>query len=437
MYCKCCSKYIKLKVNVYLISYCATRSEDTVVKSFKNQSYIKNALIMFLFFASWGIWWSFFQIWLSSKAHGIGLSNTQIGIIFSINFFTTLLFNLIYGLIQDKLGVSRILLLICSFISIFTGPFFVYFYAPFLEEHFYIVGFIGSLFISSAFLAAMGLYEAVVEKFSRTYNFNYGESRAWGSLGYAIISLFSGYLFLTDASLIFWCGSFLGLLLFLIIILYKPNIEKVSSTHLYSHYSTFPNIKTASVFEQSKFWILVIVILFTCPFYLIYEQQLFPSFYIHISNLSHINGEHVYSILNSVQVFIEVLTMIVAPRIITKLGIKQTIILSFIIMNIRVGGSLFAHDIVSISIVKLIHGIQIPLFVLPIFQYITLHFNTKFSATIYLLGYLMVVKIGQIIFSTPIGSFQDNTNFNLTFLLIFVVILITTIFAKFTLRTDT
>ena len=98
--------------------------------------------------------------------------------------------------------------------------------------------------------------------------------------------------------------------------------------------------------------------------------------------------------------------MIVAPRIITKLGIKQTIILSFIIMNIRVGGSLFAHDIVSISIVKLIHGIQIPLFVLPIFQYITLHFNTKFSATIYLLGYLMVVKIGQIIFLHRLDHFK-------------------------------
>ncbi|RIO80857.1 hypothetical protein BUZ11_12885 [Staphylococcus gallinarum] len=84
MYCKCCSKYIKLTVNAYLISNCVTRSEDIVLKSFKNQSYIKNALIMFLFFASWGIWWSFFQIWLSSKAHGLGLSNTQIGIIFPL-----------------------------------------------------------------------------------------------------------------------------------------------------------------------------------------------------------------------------------------------------------------------------------------------------------------------------------------------------------------
>ncbi|RIO80858.1 MFS transporter [Staphylococcus gallinarum] len=355
---------------------------------------------------------------------------------FSINSFTTLLFNLIYGLIQDRLGVSRILLSVCSFISIFTGPFFVYFYAPFLEDHFYIVGFIGSLFISSGFLAAMGLYEAVVEKFSRSFDFDYGSSRAWGSLGYAIISLFSGYLFLTNASLIFWSGSIISLLLFLLIILYKPSIERMPQTDSYSLHSTLQHITVTSIFRQPRFWILVIVILFTCPFYLIYEQQLFPSYYIHISNLSNINGENVYSILNSVQVFIEVLTMIVAPRIIAKLGIKQTIILSFIIMNIRVGGSLFAHDIVSISIVKLIHGIQIPLFVLPIFQYITLHFNTKFSATIYLLGYLMVVKIGQIIFSTPIGSFQDNTNFNLTFLLIFVVILITTIFAKFTLRKD-
>lgn len=32
-----------------------------------NPFYMSNSLMILLFFTGWGIWWSFFQIWLTTK----------------------------------------------------------------------------------------------------------------------------------------------------------------------------------------------------------------------------------------------------------------------------------------------------------------------------------------------------------------------------------
>lgn len=43
---------------------------------FKNPFYVSNSINILLFFAGWGIWWSFFQIWLTTKE---GFSGAQVG----------------------------------------------------------------------------------------------------------------------------------------------------------------------------------------------------------------------------------------------------------------------------------------------------------------------------------------------------------------------
>lgn len=47
-----------------------------------NPFYMSNSLMILLFFTGWGIWWSFFQIWLTTKQ---GFSGTQVGTIYSFN----------------------------------------------------------------------------------------------------------------------------------------------------------------------------------------------------------------------------------------------------------------------------------------------------------------------------------------------------------------
>ena len=43
--------------------------------AWKNPSYLQSSFGIFMFFCSWGIWWSFFQRWLIS---GVGLTNAEV-----------------------------------------------------------------------------------------------------------------------------------------------------------------------------------------------------------------------------------------------------------------------------------------------------------------------------------------------------------------------
>lgn len=51
-------------------------------KAFSNPFYRASSLQILLFFAGWGIWWSFFQIWLTTKQ---GFSGAEVGTIYSFN----------------------------------------------------------------------------------------------------------------------------------------------------------------------------------------------------------------------------------------------------------------------------------------------------------------------------------------------------------------
>lgn len=97
-------------------------------QNFQNVSYLQNSKTMFLYFASWSIWWSLFQIRLASEDNGLGLSGKEIGIIYSVNSFVTILFLFGYGIIQDKLVIKRTLIIFCASMSVLVAPFFTLVY---------------------------------------------------------------------------------------------------------------------------------------------------------------------------------------------------------------------------------------------------------------------------------------------------------------------
>ena len=71
--------------------------------AWRNPSYLQSSFGIFMFFCSWGIWWPFFRIWLEP----LGLSGTEVGIIYSINSAATMIIMFVYGIIQDQLGIKR------------------------------------------------------------------------------------------------------------------------------------------------------------------------------------------------------------------------------------------------------------------------------------------------------------------------------------------
>ena len=82
--------------------------------AWKNPSYLQSSFGIFMFFCSWGIWWSFFSRWLTDPAHGLGMTSAEQGQIYSINSLATLVIMFAYGAIQDQLGIKRKLVIFVS-----------------------------------------------------------------------------------------------------------------------------------------------------------------------------------------------------------------------------------------------------------------------------------------------------------------------------------
>ena len=103
------------------------------------------------------------------------------------------------------------------------------------------------------------------------------------------------------------------------------------------------------------------------------------------------------------------------------------------------------RDPLTAAIVKLFHSIEVPLFCLPAFRYFTLHFDTKLSATLYMVGFQIASQVGQVIFSTPLGAFHDkmaqilpnnDMGSRVTFWVISAIVLCALIYGFFVIKHD-
>lgn len=226
----------------------------------------------FLFFISWSLWWSLYAIWLKGS---LGLSGAALGTLYSVNQFTSMLFMVVYGVVQDRLGLNKRLIWGMGAILLLTGPFIIYLYEPLLKSHFTAGLLLGSVFFGLGYLAGNGLLDSFIEKMSRRWDFEYGTARAWGSFGYAIGALCAGVLFSINPHINFWLVSLFGALFMLINLRFRPD----QATARCAEAAKVSRTDFAAVFKDANFWILVLFIIGSWSFYTIYDQQLFPVFY--------------------------------------------------------------------------------------------------------------------------------------------------------------
>ncbi len=408
------------------------------LRELKNPSYLQSSTTMLLFFASWGIWWSFFQLWLTSEHNGLGLSGSAVGTIFSINSIASLVLMFLYGTIQDKLFIKRHLLIFNAILATLTAPFFIFIYAPLLQSHFIVGAWVGAIFLSAAYLSAVGVLEATTERFSRVFGFAYGQARAWGSFGYAISALLAGFLFVKDPRLNFIGGSLIGICLLLDLLFWRPKEERAALKaidELKSDDAT-PKLKDmVGLLKIKVLWQIIFFVMFSWTFYNVFDQQMFPEFYTSLFS-SNAVGQQTYGTLNSIQVFVEALMLGLVPLLMKKIGVRKTLLLGTAIMCLRIGLCGFITDPIVISGVKMLHSLEVPLFVLSIFRYFTLHFDTKLSATLYMIGFQIAAQVGQVILSTPLGILRDNMGYSMTFKIIALIVLLTGIYGFFIIKKD-
>lgn len=404
----------------------------------KNPSYLQSSLTMLLFFASWGIWWSFFQLWLTSKQQGLGLSGSQVGTIFSVNSMMSLVLMFVYGTTQDKLFIKRTLLIFNAVLATLIAPFFIYIYKPLLEQHFMLGAWVGGLVLSAAYLSAVGVLEATTERFSRVFGFAYGQARAWGSFGYALSALLAGFLFVKNPQYNFWGGSLVGLMLLLDLIFWVPKEEReaISAIKALKRENSTPKIKDMlGLLKIPMLWQIIFFVMFSWTFYNVFDQQMFPDFYTKLFASESI-GQQTYGTLNSIQVFVEAIMLGLVPLLMKKIGVRKTLLLGTAIMFLRIGLCGVVTNPLGVSAIKMLHSFEVPLFTLSIFRYFTLHFDTKLSATLYMIGFQIAAQIGQVILSTPLGILKDNVGYSGTFRVIALIVLMMLVYGWFMIKKD-
>lgn len=411
--------------------------ETKKVSQWKNPFYIDYSVNILLFFAGWGIWWSFFQIWLTTKE---GFSGAQVGTIYSFNSAFSLIMNLVYSNIQDRLGIRRHLLIFCAILQIFLGPFFTFLFVPMLESNFLIGAVVGSCYLTLAYLSASPMFEALTERISRRFNYQYGSARAWGSFGYAVSALAAGFLFTINPALLFWLGSVFGICLLIVLIVWNPinsqkNVEKFENKQVRNREAVSPTTKEfLNIFKVRSLWEIAIFLVFSGTFYTIFDQQMFPQFFTKFF-ATQSAGDHMYGILNSVEVFLESILMGLIPLLMKKIGVRRTILLGVTFMFIRIGGCGIINNPLGVSLIKLLHAPETAIFVVVMFRYYTLHYDPRVSATINIVTGL-AGSVGQILLSTPLGILRDSIGYRSTFLVIAGIVLCAGVYGFFIIRKD-
>ncbi len=399
----------------------------------KNKNYWFSSGYLITFYAAWSLWWSFYAIWLKSK---IGLSGEQLGVVYAANSAAAMFFMIFYGIIQDKLQIGKAVVTFQSIMMILIGPFLIYVYEPLLRQDFILGVCIGAPVLSAGFISGSALIDSFIERISRLCNFEFGPARFWGSFGYAAATFVAGISFGIDPHINFWLASGVAAIYFIINLFFKPTQKLSVSNNTPQIIVPKPNIPTISeilsLFALRKFWLFVVFIIGTFSFYTIYDQQLFPNFYTSFFEKEE-TGYKIYGYLNSFQVFLEASCMIIAPYFINKLGAKKSLLVAALVMICRIGLSASLDNVYLISLVKLFHAIEIPLFILAMFKYIVANFDARLSATLYLVGFNISSNLGVIVLSKPVGKLFDNHGYSSTFYILASIVLIISCIAIFTL----
>ena len=380
--------------------------------------YLKLSAYFFFFFVTWSASYSLFSIWLGQE---INLSGADTGIVFSVNAIFALCMQPLYGYISDKIGLRKSILTFISVLLIFVGPFYIYVYGPLLKYNTILGAVVGGIYLG------VGAIESYVEKIGRKYNFEYGRSRMWGSLGWAAATFFAGQLFNINPNINFWIASISAIILFFIILsisieMSDEDLEKAQSVKIKD---------VCLLFKLKEFWLFILYVIGVTCFYNVYDQQ-FPLYYSSMFSSKEI-GNQIFGYLNSLQVFLEAGMMFMAPFIVNKIGAKKGLILAGLLMSFRIIGSGLATEPILISCMKLLHSVELPIMLIAVFKYLAANFDTRLSSMLYLVGYQFASQVGATVLSPVIGRFYDTVGFSSTYIIMGCIVLVFTIISMFTL----
>ena len=364
---------------------------------------------VFIYFFAQAMSISLLTIWLRTT---LQLNGTETGIVFSANFMAAMCSQPIYGFVSDRIGERRHLLWLVAALCSLSGLFFVYVYAPLLKTNIMLGAAVGGAYLGITFVAGSYAIESYVDRIGRRHGFEYSRVRMWGSLGFASAAMFSGRLFNIAPEINFTMASAAGVLMMALLLFWRTGDKPGDPAPAPASKVTLG--EAMALLRDPAFWRFMVFILGVTNIYLVFDQQ-FPSYFASMFP-DQKTGTAMFGYLNSLQIFIEAGGLFLSPILVKRIGAKNGLLLAGSIMMFRVAGSGLAVGPLSISAMKMLHSVELPILVVSVFRYIAYHFDNRLASTIYMVGVSFGHSLGLVILSPFAGKSYDLIGFSNSYL---------------------
>ncbi|MFT4465785.1 MAG: oligosaccharide MFS transporter [Sodalis sp. (in: enterobacteria)] len=396
----------------------------------EKHNFIYFMLFFFFYYFIMSAYFPLFPIWLADVNH---LSKTETGMVFSSISFFAIVFQPLFGLISDKLGLRKHLLWSITIGLILFAPFFIFILSPLLQFNIYAGALAGGLYLGFVFSSGSGAVEAFIERVSRANHFEYGRVRVSGVVGWAICASLTGILFSIDPNITFWIASGFAVILALLLFLSRPegNVNAQVLDQLGANRRAFSLKMATELLVMPRFWAFIVYVIGVASIYDVFDQQFtnfFKGFF-----ASPQQGTEIFDFVTTGGELLNGLIMFFTPAIINRIGSKNVLLVAGIIMSVRILGSSFATSGVDVIILKTLHMFELPFLLVGAFKYISSAFDPRLSATLFLIGFNLSKQLSGVVLSTWVGRMYDQGGFHQAYLVLGLITLSFTLISAFLL----
>ena len=364
---------------------------------------------VYVYFFAQAMSMSLLALWLRST---LQLSGVETGIVFSANFIAAMCSQPIYGFLSDKVGMRKHILWTVAAMCTASGLFLVFVYGPLLKSDILLGAIAGGIYLGITFIAGSYAIESYVDRIGRAYGFEYSRVRMFGSLGFASAAMLTGRLYNVDPQINFFLASGAGLVLICLLLFWRTPAHHVEHTRT----SSVGLSDAASLLANWEFWRFMVFVLSVTNIYLVFDQQ-FPNYFASMFP-DKATGTAMFGYLNSLQIFLEAGGLFLSPLLVKRIGAKRGLLLAGSIMLFRIAGSGLAVGPLSISAMKLLHSVELPILVVSVFRYIACHFDNRLASTVYMVGVSFGHSLGLAILSPLAGKAYDEFGFANSYLML-------------------
>ena len=345
---------------------------------------LKLPVFYFLMYGSFAAWQSFFNVHLDR----IGYSSMQIGTLNAVFISTSAVVVPFWGMIADRFGNNRILLLLttlCAILVFLLGQTILF---PWMMMLIAMI----SLFHSPTSAVMDGMTMGFVRN---RKGYSYGQFRLWGSAGYAVASLVVGFFARRDTSMIFNISALMFMLLSIFNLLSLPP-NPVTNRGLVS-------FKSFAIFFRNRQLLIFLLLIFAYGIAVSPLHQFINLYYKDIGA-----GNALLGLAFFIQAGFEMPTFLVGVWLAKRAKPEMIILFSIFISMIR----MILYGFITVPElaipVSLLHGITIAFFLVGVVEYVQLrtpdHLRTTGQALIYAFHFGAGVTFGNLL----LGYLRDS-----------------------------